>query len=165
MNSKNIPFWESNLNPITMFVVSVNKREVKKNEGFQVVRNNNNQDLTDFVSAKQLTRELGIGLKNLRYLFEELGEYPIVVNMKMYYQVGFTEQLQEMILESSIPKEIFDNVLYVTNRELMEMFSINQFKAWEIARKSTLVKKKTGRNQVYYNREEAVKFFSEQLKR
>ena len=84
MNSKNIPFWESNLNPITMFVVSVNKREVKKKEGFQVVRNNNNQDLTGFVSAKQLTRELGIGLKNLRYLLEELGEYPIVVNMKMY---------------------------------------------------------------------------------
>jgi len=163
MNSKNIPFWESKLNPITMFSTSVKITKTPVNI-YRIV-NPDKQDLTNFVSAKELTKELGIGLKNLRYLFLELEEYPIVVNMKMYYRRGFTDQLKEIILESCTPKESFDKVLYVTNRELMEMFNINQFKAWEIAKNSKLSKKKTGRNQIYYNREEAVKFFSKYLKR
>jgi hypothetical protein len=164
MKPKEIPFWETNLNPITMFAVSAPLRKVLPSE-ISLSRGSDDRDLTSFVTANYLMQELGVGAKRLKYLCEQIGEYPRYSKMKTYYSGDCLEALKKVVSELEIEPKKIDSELYISNQELMSMFNIKQYKSWKIAQKSTLVKYKMSRNQVYFNRAEAVEFFSKYLKK
>jgi len=163
LNTK--PFWETNLNPITMYSVSSILRKSNVGKKPNEKQDSNKQDLIGFVTANSLIKELGVGAKRLKYLCKQLGEDPKFNNKKTYYDENIQDKLIELMSKLDVTPEKFNSDLYITNQELIKMFDISQYKSWEIFKNSKLVKRKMPKNQIYYNREKAIAFFSKYLKR
>jgi hypothetical protein len=160
MSKYTVPFWESNLNPITMFSTSIPKR-VGYNEQLigSYIRT---EDLDDYVSAIELRKKYNIGGKKLKNLFATLMCPPKYNNGKTYYSNKYLKTAIE-ILTTKKETEI-DLDKYISNQDLMDMFGFNSHKAWHISTVEKLVKKRFSGNINYYEREKAIAVFSKYIK-
>lgn len=162
MASNTKPFWETNLNPITMFASSIPQPSRAKNNANIRKRYAKVHELEGFILGKTLMAELGVGAKRMKALFAMMGDEPKYNYNKSYYSTNNVDRVREMIAESAQKK--VDMSQYIGNQELMKMFGFNQYKAWDVATKSKLVKIKVSGNIAYYNREKAIEAFTKYQK-
>lgn len=152
-----IAFWEQGLHPITMYKAQASSNTVTRwNEG----KKNNylkTDQLEGFVSSIQLKEELGIGTKKIKALYALIGEVPKYNKAQTYYKSALIPRIKELIVKDKVDIDLSG---YISNYDLMNMFSFSKYKAWEIAKKEGLVKKKFSGCQNYYEREIAIKAFS-----
>jgi hypothetical protein len=163
MKPKEVPFWERNLNPITMFATSVPK--TPRLESGKKLKGNylKSRELDGYVSAISLRKEFSIGAKKLKDLFASLETYPKYNCGNTYYSTEHIERARELLSQKQ-EREVIDMAKYISNQELMEMFGFNTHKAWYIASNSKLVKVRFSGNVNYYEREKAIPAFSKYIK-
>lgn len=157
MASNTKPFWETNLNPITMFATSIPQPSRAKNNANIRRRYAKIEELEGFVLGKSLREELGVGAKKIKALFALLGDEPKYNRGHTYYSNENVDKVRETILTTG-PKSI-DLTKYISNQDLMKMFDFNKYKAWDVATKAKLVKTKFAGNIAYYDREKAIEAF------
>lgn len=163
MSIHTIPFWESNLNPITMFSPSITSKYKTQYNTIQREGFIKTEDLDGYVTGRSLIIELGVSAKKLKSLFASIGETPRFNKNTAYYNSKNIDNIKEILLQKLVIQTNIE--LYISNRELMAMFNINQYKAWEIAINEKLVKYKFSRNVNYYEREKAMEAFSKYQKK
>lgn len=162
MASNTKPFWETNLNPITMFATSIPQpKRAKNNENIRT-RYAKTEVLEGYVLGKTLREELGVGAKRVKALFAMMGDDPIYSKGHSYYSNVNIDKVREIISESG-PRSI-DLTKYISNQDLMKMFDFNKYKAWDVATKAKLVKTKFSGNIAYYDREKAIVAFTKYQK-
>ena len=152
-----VEFWKENLNPITMFT-----KQLLQPKGKNIKQRGNwlkNDELESYACAIQLRKELNIGAQRLKELFDSLGDTPKFNQGHTYYPKKNIERAKEILLERNEPK-IVDMTGYISNKDLMEMFGFNTFKAFYIADKEKLEKKRFSGNVNYYEKEKAIAIFS-----
>jgi hypothetical protein len=164
MKPKEVPFWETNLNPITMFAPSIPNAirlaTGKKSKGNYL----KSIELDDYVSALSLRKEFSIGAKRLQDLFMSIGTHPKYNSGNTYYSIEYVERARELLSQRK-EKEQIDTDKYISNQELMEMFGFNTNKAHYITSNSNLIKVRFSRNVNYYEREKAIAAFSKYIKK
>jgi hypothetical protein len=162
MSTNTKPFWETNLNPITMFATSIPQpKRAKNNENIRR-RYAKTEELEGYVLGKSLREELGIGARKIKELFATMGDEPKYNRGHSYYSTTNLQRVRDIVAESR-PK-IFDISNYISNQDLMKMFDFNKYKAWDIATKAKLVKTKFSRNIAYYERDKAIEAFTKYQK-
>jgi hypothetical protein len=162
MSTNTKPFWETNLNPITMFATSIPQPSRTKNNANIRKRYAKVEDLEGFVLGKALREELGVGAKKLKALFGMMGDEPKYSRGHSYYSTENIDRVREIILTTG-PRSI-DLTKYISNQDLMKMFDFNKYKAWDVATKAKLVKTKFSGNIAYYDREKAIEAFTKYQK-
>ena len=159
MSKNEKPFWETNLNPITMFTTSIPQpRRVEycaKQKGSYLKAD----ELDAYVSAVSLRTEFSIGGKKLKDLFATLGTMPKYNSGNTYYSSEHIERAREL-LSAKKEVEVIDMDKYISNQELMDMFGFNTNKAHYVASSSKLVKVRFSGNINYYEREKAIAAFT-----
>lgn len=162
MSSTKKPFWETNLNPITMFITPCSKPlRAKTNQNIKR-RYNTLPDIEGHILSKTLMDEFNIGARKLKDLFVMMGDDPKFHKGKTYYSIENIEKIREMVAESL--KRKVDMAQYISNQELMKLFNFNQYKAWDVATKAKLIKFTFTGNVAYYNREKAIEAFTKYKK-
>lgn len=163
MSKEKQPFWETNLNPITMFAPSIPKPKhvvyARDHKGNFL----KNDQLDDYVAAIDLRKEYKIGARRLKELFASLKTPPKYNRGSTYYSTEHIERARE-IMSSMSKTAVVDLEKYISNQELMEMFGFNTYKAWYIAKTAKLSKTKHSGNVNYYEREKAIAEFSKYIK-
>lgn len=162
MTSNKTPFWESNLNPVTMFITSTRQISRESNNSLLRKRYATIDELHEYISGKELMKEFKIGAKKVKSLFAILNEQPRYNNGISYYRIEYLDKVREMVSITVAKKADMDQ--YITNQELMKIFNFNQYKAWEIATKEKLIKFKFSGNVAYYKREQAIAVFAKYKK-
>lgn len=158
-----VDFWNKNLNSHTMFSNTaysfsrVVKRESKKGHYTTI------ENLQDYVSANSLREEFGFTTRGLKKAFNSFGDEPKFSEGLTYYPLKNLEKVKEYFKNKNKVK-IVDMSGYISNKELMEMFSYDTNKAFYIADKENLVKKRLSGNVNYYEREKAIEVFSKYKK-
>lgn len=159
MYSNTKPFWESKLNPITMFSNSINQPKrlqyYAKKKGSSIKTDH----LEAYVSATSLRKEYNIDARKLKDLFANIGTSPRYYYGSTYYNIEHIERVREL-LSAKKEVELIDTEKYVSNQELMDMFGFNTNKAHYIASNSRLVKYRFSGNVNYYEREKAIAAFT-----
>lgn len=159
MSTNKKPFWETNLNPITMFATSIPQPKrveyCAKKKGSSI----KTSDLDAYVSAVSLRKEYNIDGRKLKDLFASIGTPPRYYYSSTYYSTEHIEKARELL---SAKKEVavIDIEKYISNQELMDMFGFNTNKAHYIALNSRLVKFRFSGNINYYEREKAIATFT-----
>lgn len=162
MTLKTKPFWETNVNPITMFATSTAQPSRAKNSEKYRRIYATTEELDGCISGKSLMAEFSIGAKKVKALFAMMGDEPKYNKGNSYYSTQYLDKVREIVAESVVSK--IDMSQYITNQELMKMFDFNQYKAWDVATKAKLVKTKFSGNISYYNREKAIEAFAKYQK-
>jgi len=155
-----VEFWKKNLNPITMFTTAVpysEKRGQCRVKGSWI----KDSEVENHVSAVYLREEYNIGAVKLKRLFATLGDTPKFNRSSTYYSLKNLEHIKELL---SCKKESVDMSMYISNQELMTMFGFNTFKAFYIADKEKLEKKRLSGNVSYYAKEKAILAFEKYKK-
>lgn len=156
-----VEFWKENLNPITMFTSPLlhTKKTAQQKKGSWLKK----EDLEPFACARKLRKEFGIGAQRLKELFSLIGVEPRFNVGNTYYPKESVEKARQLLAERNEPK-IVDMSGYISNKDLMEMFGFNTFKAFYIADKEKLEKKRFSGNVNYYEKEKATTVFSKYKK-
>ena len=151
-----VDFWNKNLNSHTMFSNTaysfsrVVKRESKKGHYTNI------ENLQDYVSANSLREEFGFTTRGLKKAFNSFGDEPKFSNGITYYPIANLESVKESFKNKH---EVVDMSHYISNKELMKMFDYDANKAFYIANKENLVKKRISGNSNYYEKEKAIEVF------
>jgi hypothetical protein len=164
MKKDDRPFWDLNLNPITMMPVSINNKPILNS--FEASWRNKSESIKeDCVTSTEASEILGIGGKRIKHYAGVLGEYSRSSNQGSLYKKDTIEEIRKLMLLEKKPEEKIDKTEgYISNPELMRMFNIVPYKAWEIAKKYRLVKKLFNKNVAYYERKRAIEVFSKYSK-
>ena len=104
-----------------------------------------------------------IGGKKLKDLFATIGTPPKYNNGSTYYSNENIQRVRELLSQRQ-EKEVIDMSKYISNKDLMEMFSFNSHKAWYVATTEKLIKKQFSGNINYYEREKAITAFSKYIR-
>lgn len=150
-------FWNHNLHPITMYKSQSQSNAITR---WNIGKKNNYlkaDELEGLVSSNELILELGIGAKKIKALYALLGEVPKYNKAQTYYKSALIPRIKELIAKDKVEIDLSG---YISNYDLMNMFSFSKYKAWEIAKKEGLVKRKFSGCQNYYEREKAIESFS-----
>lgn len=164
MTKNDIPFWESNLNSHTMFSASIKSPQRGEYNAKPKGSYLKSTELDAYVSASYLRKEYNIGGQKLKALFATLGTIPKYNGGNTYYSTEYLDRAIEL-LSIKREREVIDMNKHISNKELMDMFNFNTYKAWYIATNSNLVKIKFSGNINYYEREKAIAEFSKHIKK
>lgn len=160
MKSNAIPFWESNLNPITMFSPSISqsKQSYKytKRKGCFLKK----EELINYTSAFSLRKKYSVSSNKLKDLFESFGTIPKYHLGVIYYNNENVDKVIEILLETKKDTIDVDMSIYISNKELINMFGFNTNKAHYVAASENLIKKRFAKNVNYYEREKAIVAFT-----
>lgn len=160
-NKNAIAFWKTKANPITMFE-SINLSPEKWQKAEKLYKKTDNIE-ENFVALKDIKKELKISVPRIHDYAERLGEYPKKSSIGLVYKKEIINDIRNLLSEE-IKHEKVNIEDYISNPELMKMFDLKPFKAWEIARKHKLVKKTFNMNIAYYERKKAIEIFSQYKK-
>lgn len=150
-----IDFYNLNLHPITMFrSLSSDNQIIKRNKKKENYIKTDQLD--GFISSIKLKYELGIGTKKIKALYASIGEQPKFNGPNTFYKSDLVPRIKEL-METEIPCIVLDG--FISNKELMSLFSLTAYQSWDISRKESLVKKRVGKS-IYYEREKAIDTFS-----
>ena len=152
-----VEYWKGNVNIITGFTKQLDQPKsvnVRKRGNFL-----RDDEVEPYACAIELRKEFGIGAQRLKELFISLGDSPKFNRNHTYYLKKNVAKAREILSERNDPK-IVDMSGYISNKDLMEMFGFNTFKAFYIADKEKLEKKRFSGNVNYYEKEKAIAIFS-----
>lgn len=156
-----IAFWETKLNPITMLTPSI--PIVIKNAHLEIIHREDESFEEQYISLKEARKILKLNAPTVKDYVLSLGETMKKHHSSLYFKRELIPEIKKILSTITIA-ETEDITKYISNPELMEMFHISPHKAWDIARKHKLVKKKFNRNIAYYEREKAIEIFSKYQK-
>ena len=151
-----VEFWKGNVNIITGFTSLTQPKKKETNLKGLFLKDS---ELQPYVCVGDMRKEFGIGAKKIKDIFISLGDTPRFNNGSTYYLKKNKEKAIELIHERNTIK-IVDMSSFISNKELMKMFGFNTFKAFYIADKEKLEKKRFSGNVNYYEKEKAIRIFS-----
>lgn len=163
MKSKILPFWEMNVNPITMKQASVvipEKNYLHKNTEKHI-----GEIPDDLMTHRKASEFIGIGIRKIKNYASSMGEVSINSDHGLLYKRDTIEDIKKLIAEEADRKAKLNSADgYISNKELMEMFNVNAFKSWKITKDNNLVKRSFNGNTAYYERDKAIEIFSKYKK-
>ena len=163
MKSNALPFWEMNVNPITMKQASIvipDKIPVET-----ITEKHLGEIPDDLITHREASELIGVGIRKIKNYASSMGEFSINSDHGLLYKKETIEDIKNMIIAEAERKEKLNSAEgYISNKELMEMFNVNAFKSWKIAKDHNLVKRSFNRNVAYYERDKAIEIFSKYKK-
>lgn len=152
-------FWNAKLNPITMYSKCVLVKEENRSRNRNIKENYLKAgNLTGYIPANELIKELGIGALKLKRLFASISEEPKYNGGLTYYPERHVKTIKEILNE---PKQIpvIDKTGFISTQELIKMFGYKDNKAFKIIDKNKMVKAEFGGRINYYEKDMAISIF------
>lgn len=159
--SNAIAFWEDNLNPISMFSTNTIIKNKEKKDTENVIFLHNPTD--EYINHHQVKELFGIGSRSIKKMVLDSGYKVFRNTTRLLYKRKDVEEIYNKNLNQKQQKQA-EKENHISNQELMEMFSITGYQAWDIARKEKLQKIRLNRNVIYYEKEKAIEAFSKYKK-
>ena len=161
MNSTVLPFWQTNKNPITMLTPSI---LIQRKECLEPLKRES-EDFENYISLKDARKILNLSAPQVRDFANQLGDKSRKFHSSICYKKETIDEIKKILSQEKVidPKEDINN--YISNQDLMKMFSVSQHQSWRITRRHNLTKKIFNRNIAYYEREKAIEIFSKYQKK